>query len=150
MLFRSTEEFEAKTKEEADEIIGILQQQPAVTLESLKKQMLQRKKKVQLKIQRAYKEYNVEKWYFGINGGKHENFVTLRFYDDVEMDFVINEKFKPLEHKILKSIIATLGLKRIEEDLNINCYYFSWHTEKKIENAPKQPLFDKIEFGFDT
>jgi hypothetical protein len=141
-----SEEFEARTKEEASKIVTILQQQPTVTLSSLKKQMLERKKSIQIKINRAYKEYNVEKWFFRINSERVVNFVTLRFYDNIDLDFVINDKYKPHEQRILKSIITTLGLNNVEEGLNINCYYFNKHTKKKIESSTKNMLFGKVEF----
>jgi hypothetical protein len=145
-----TEEFEAKTREEAVRIIEILKQQPVLSITSLRRQMLAQKKKTQIKVHRAYKEYNVEKWFFAINGDKPINFVTLRFYDSVELDFVIHERYRRLEQKILHSIVATLGLEKIEEDLAINCYFFKKHTEHNMENEQKRMLLGKIEFGFES
>ena len=130
-----TEEFEARSREEAGRVVSVLKQQPPQKLTDLKRRMLAQKKKFDIHIKRSYKEYNVEKWFFGIGKDAAKNCVFLRFFDEVELDFIIDQKYHNQEEQIVEAMTKALGLQNIEEELVINCYYCSKKTTNQDDTT---------------
>ncbi|MFW5746114.1 MAG: hypothetical protein ACOCWQ_01020 [Nanoarchaeota archaeon] len=143
-----TDEYQAATKDEAFNVIEVIKKRPILSLAQLREKMLKKKRKTEVRIKRSYKEYTVEKWFFGISGDKAINFVVLRYYDTTEIDFVIHQRYASFEKDIITAIISSLGLKDAEEDLVINCYYFNRHTKRHVESDKRRILMGKLEFDF--
>jgi ribosomal protein L19 len=130
-----TDEYIAPTLDKMRQIVKSLQTESKPTLSQLRQLMLEKSKKVQIKVERAFKEYNVEKWKFGVNSLGLTNFVLVRCCDEVEIDVVMHESFKNQEEMILDEIIAILGFEGMEESMTVHCYYFSKQVEKQFESA---------------
>lgn len=128
-----TETFEAKDRNEMESLLAALRTQPDPTIKHLRERMIVDKKVVKVKLQRAYKEYNVEKWKFTVNSFSHPNFLVLRFYDATELDIVMHEQLAKFERQIVRELLKVLGVDSADDDVTIRCYYF--RTQKDIEFA---------------
>jgi len=135
-----TDEYIAPTFDKMSQIIKVLQKEKRPTLVQLQKIMLEKSKNIQLKIERAFKEYNVEKWRFSVNSDAKTNFVLARCHDEIELDVVMHEKYKTQEEPITRKISQMLGFDDMEDVLSITIYYFSKQTEQKFESKNEPEL----------
>lgn len=120
-----TEEYLAPTIDKMQQVIQTLQDEKPPSIKALQELMLEKSRKVHIKLERDFKEYNVEKWRFSVNHAKSENFCLVRCYDEIDLDIVLHESLKMQEKYIVKEIINTLGFDDMEDLLNIQCYYFN-------------------------
>jgi len=137
-----TEEYSAPTYDKMMQIISALQKEKTPTVAELRAKILEKSRRISVQIEREYKEYGVEKWKFGINKAPSTNFCLVRCYDEIDMDFVIQEQYKSQETEIVKEIIDMLGFEGMEDIMNINVYYFVKHTTKVIEPTTKESPID--------
>ncbi len=129
-----TEEFEASTYDKMKQIIQTLQKERQPTQSDIRKLMIEKSRKISVRIERDFKEYNVEKWKFGVNKDSLINFALVRTYDEVDIDFIIHDSYKTQEKTIIKELISMLGFDGMEDVINIRCYYFTRFGSQKIEN----------------
>ena len=129
-----TDEFTATTFEKMSQIVKAIQKEKRPTVTQLRKLMLDKSKKVQIKVERAFKEYNVEKWKFGVNSDGLLNFALVRCYDQIDLDIVMHESYKMQEVAITTKILQILGFEEMEDVLTVNVYYFSKISEQKFES----------------
>jgi hypothetical protein len=129
-----TEEYMAPTLDKMRQIVKSLQAQAKPTLTQLRDLMLEKSKKVNLRVERAYKEYNVEKWKFGLNAEPLLNFVVVRCCEEIDIDVVMHESLKASEQLVLDELIAILGFEGMQESMNLQVYYFSKQVEKQFES----------------
>lgn len=135
-----TEEFVAPTYDKMIQIVKSLKKEKEPSVSQLRKLVLEKSRKAQVHIEREYKEYNVEKWKFGVNSDPLMNFVIVRCYDEVDLDIVIHESYKTQEQSIVNEIISILGFEGMEESINLNCYYFQKHITKTFEPKTSEPF----------
>lgn len=136
-----TEEYAAATYDKMTQIIAALQKEKTPTVTELRTKILEKSRRISVQIEREYKEYGVEKWKFGINKAPTTNFCLVRCYDEIDMDFVLQEQYKNQETEIVKEIIDMLGFEGMEDIMNINIYYFVKHNTKVIEaTAQENPI----------
>ncbi|HLP79782.1 MAG TPA: hypothetical protein VK158_04060 [Acidobacteriota bacterium] len=128
-----TEEYVAPTLEKMNQLIGALQKEKLPTVDELRARILEKSRRIAVQIEREYKEYGVEKWKFGVNGGAHINFALVRCSEEIDLDFVVHEKYQQIEQAIVKEIIDMLGFDGMEDVLNVNIYYFNKQVEKELE-----------------
>ena len=136
-----TEEYIAPTYDKMKQVVNSLQSEKKPTLSQLRDLMLEKSKRVTVRVERAFKEYNVEKWRFAVNNETFLNFVLVRCYDEIDLDIVLHEAYKSQEQSILDELVNILGFEGMEDSLNITCYYFSKQDQKQFEVTE-----DSVEF----
>lgn len=145
-----TEEYHAKTRDEAQRIITFLQKEKLLTRKEIHERSLQRAKKVRLSLKRQFKDYNVEKWQFAVNADSYENLIYIRDADVIEVNVLMAEKYRLLEKQILAELQTILGLDVAEFDIKQEVYYYTTHSEKYFPAKNPAGLFlGKMEMGFD-
>ena len=135
-----TDEYVAPTLEKMTQIVKVLQKEKRPTMPQLEKLMLEKSKKVQVKIERSFKEYNVEKWKFAVNSDAMMNFALVRCTDEIELDIVMHESYKLQEKIITSKILQILGFEEMEDVLTVTTYYFTKQTEQKFETKNEPEL----------
>ncbi|MFP4189812.1 MAG: hypothetical protein ACLFSL_02115 [Candidatus Woesearchaeota archaeon] len=141
-----TEEYEASSHEEANDIIGKMKNE--IIDERTLKRIDQVRKNLEIKVKRTYKEENVEKWKFAINSDKYENAVIIRYSDkDIEMDIIANERFKFIETELLDEVFRILGMSDFGTDVIQNIYFFS-KKSSFFNDADEKAMLNRIEVGF--
>ena len=128
-----TEEYVAPTFDKMNQIINTLQKEKQPTITQIRELVLQKSKKTEVKVEREFKEYNVEKWKFSVNKDAAINFALVRTSEEVDVDFIMHESYKKQETTIIKEIVSILGFDGMEEVMNINCYYFNKYNTKELE-----------------
>jgi hypothetical protein len=145
-----TEEYHAKTREEAKYIIGTLQKEKLLSKKELDLHRLQCAKNFSVRMKRQFKDYNVEKWHFAIGKDDYENFLYLRESDTIEVSVVMPEKFRHLEKPILSEVHAILGLDVGDFDVKQEVYYYTTRSSEDIKSKKMAGVFlGKMEMGFD-
>ena len=144
-----TEEFLCDTMEETLTLIGNLQKEKELTLPQLENIMRLKHKKLNIKLSRAYKEYDVEKWFFSVNNEGFTNIVTVRYADEIEVDVVMHEKYHYIENKVLDELNKSLGLSKFGTQVRENVYFFNKRTSYKKYGNKKSWVVSGIgvEFG---
>ncbi|MFT7615797.1 MAG: hypothetical protein ACI8Y7_000622 [Candidatus Woesearchaeota archaeon] len=132
-----TEEFVVSTEDKMQQVITALQQETVPSEDSIKQLMLEESRKVEVKIEREYKEYGVEKWKFNVNHDKQHNFAIVRCYDEVDIDIILHEQYRKREMHILREIVDMLGFEGMEDVINMNCYYFSNCAKRSLPSRAK-------------
>ncbi len=149
-LIAYTEEYYAKTRDEAQRIITFLQKEKLLTKRELHDRSLQRAKKVSISLKRQFKDYNVEKWHFAVNNGSYENILYMRDADVIEINILIAERYRPLEKQILTEVQTILGLDVVDFDIKQEVYYYTTHSEGYIPSKKPAGIFlGKMEMDFD-
>lgn len=136
------EEFFAGTKEEADSIISKLMNKKDLSPREIRELTLQKNQKIRVNIQRAYKDINVEKWTFSVNGEHNNNFVVVRFGDSLDVDIVLEKKYVTNEIKITEDLMKSLGIEDMPKDIFYNVYYF---VKKNSYESIRRDFLDKID-----
>ncbi len=108
------------------------------------------KKKIRINLKRLYKEDFIEKWEFYIENKDEKNFIIAKFDNNIKVDIVLREKFKPYEQSIVSQVEEKLGLDELGENLLYDIYYFKnkKSSKKKANNEYNVDYID-IEFDFD-
>jgi len=141
------EEYTTETRQEAQNVVRSLQKEqdlPPAEIMRIRKA----RKKFSLKMQREYKEYEVEKWLFSVNSESMVNFATVRFYESIGVDVVLHESYRFLESRILDEIVHMLGLKEFGLDIEKRVYFFSRRTILRSRPKRKGMLISKMEMEF--
>ncbi len=143
-----SEEYTTETKPDALNIIIALKKEKDLTIPELKivKKLLDSPLKI--KVERAFKEYEVEKWQFSVNDDSFMNFATVRYCEYVAIDIVMHEKYRFIERKILEELINVLGLKEFGLEIFKNVYFFNKRTFYKSKPKRKGVVISKIEVDF--
>ncbi|MBS3142973.1 hypothetical protein J4464_06310 [Candidatus Woesearchaeota archaeon] len=121
------QEYKAEQRKDALKIIEQLKQEkPSPQIEKYAYQDA-----LGIKLQREFKEYDVEKWSFMIHNDPHVNIVFVRFAEHIEADIILNSKYRMIQRKILDHLVEVLRLNESPQ-LRITVYYYSdkHHTEK--------------------
>lgn len=142
-----TEEYKAKTKEEALHLIQLLKDKAQLTKEEIKERKLRLCKEVEIKLKRCYKDYNIEKWKFSVNKGVVDNFVFVKEGDVFEVDIILEESYKPIDYKIIAELYNILGLHNLEFDIQQNIFFYT----KRIEDYKRSKqylMMGRVEVDF--
>jgi hypothetical protein len=142
------EEYTTETRPEALNIISALKKERDLMPSEIKNIKKLLGEKLALKMERAYKEYEVEKWNFSINDEKMVNFATIRYCEYINVDIVLHEKYRYLERKIIEEVVNVLGLKEFGLDICKNVYFFSKRTFYKTKPKHRGVVISKIEMDF--
>jgi len=102
---------------------------------------------VKVHLKRAYKEYDVEKWFFTINNDTKINSVILRYAEDIVIDMIVHEFYKGIEDSVFKRICKTLNLEEIGASIDVNIYFF--RDEQHFSRQGKNTVTDTVEIGFE-
>lgn len=149
-LLAYTEEYYAKTRDEAQRIITFLQKEKLLTKREVQDRSLQRARKVSLSLKRQFKDYNVEKWHFAVNNSSYENILYIRDADVIEVNILMAERYRSIEKQILTELQVILGLDTMEFDMKQEVYYYTTHSEGYIPSKKPAGFFlGKMEMGFD-
>ncbi len=144
-----TEEFFTTTRDKAEALIETLMRDKLLTNHELTKIKLEQRKGIKLNINRVFKDYNVEKWIVCVNHEKEKNVVYIRDAEMLEIDFIMNEKYKHIMKKVSKEFIKILGYNNSIFDKATNVYYFKEKTERYSKASSKNILVSKVEVGLD-
>jgi len=144
-----TEEYNAKTRNEAKHIIAVLQKEKILTKDEIDNRRLYHAKKAKIHVKRIFKDYNVEKWVFSVNGSDYENTLFIRDGDIIEATIIMPEINRSLEINIINELHAILGLKISDFDLKQEIYYYTTRSDDYIKSKKEGILFGKLEMGFD-
>jgi len=142
------EEYTTETKPEAVSVINALKRERDLAPAEIKQIKKLLGKKLTLNMERAFKEYEVEKWYFTINDDKTANFATIRYCEYIGVDIVLHDKYRYLERRILEEIINVLGLQEFGMDINKNVYFFTKRTFYKTRPKRRGVVISKIEMDY--
>jgi hypothetical protein len=134
-----TEDYVAPTEDRMNQIISTLQHEKIPTVSQIQQKLLAQSKRLTLKVERDFKEYGVEKWRFGVSNGALINFVVARAYEDLDIDFVIHESYKNSEQTIIDEMLTMLGFDGMEDQMNVNVYYFS-HTVARAKKPAEESM----------
>src|SRR3989338_10575649 len=69
---------------------------------------VQKSDRVDVKLFREYKEYDVEKWFFTVNGSTERCFIIARYGDEIKVDIVMADYLRPHEEGIIASLFQPL------------------------------------------
>ncbi len=143
------EEYKTDHKQKALDLIETLKKEKDLTLQEINKIKKFEGKKINLKLKRAYKEYDVEKWYFSINNEGFINFVVARYAEEIHVDIVLHEKYRYYESKILDELDEMLKLADFGH-IHEHVYFFKKHTAYN-KKSKRGYLMGKIEMdiGFE-
>ncbi len=145
-----TEEYSAKTREEVQYLMAALQREKLLRRKEIALRRLQRAKRLQIRVKRHFKDYNVEKWNFAVDDNEYENVLYLREAESVEVSVIMPEKHRALEKPILSELHAILGLDSTDLDLKEEIYYYTTRSEDTIQSKRCSGVFlGKVEMGFD-
>lgn len=117
------EEYFAETFEERNKILVDILEEPDLTPKHIRELRKEQRKKIVMNLERIYKENNVEKWLFSVNGNIMQNFAIVKFNGEIILDIIVNAQYKHLEKKIVKELLISLGLDN--ERLNYNIYFYT-------------------------
>ncbi|MEM3373649.1 MAG: hypothetical protein QXE31_00360 [Candidatus Woesearchaeota archaeon] len=92
-----------------------------------------RPEKIFISLKRIFKEEFTEKWEFKILN-EDKNFILLHFEDALEVDIVLNKKYKPYENQILNQLRDNLGLEEFSSNIYTRVYYFETTSYYSEEN----------------
>ncbi|HIH37941.1 hypothetical protein J4460_08430 [Candidatus Woesearchaeota archaeon] len=106
---------------------------------------VQKSDRVDVKLFREYKEYDVEKWFFTVNGSPERCFIIARYGDEIKVDIVMADYLRPHEEGIIASLFEQLGLDSFFEELVLDVYYFSKESHHRRK---REMLIQQVEFGF--
>jgi hypothetical protein len=124
-----SEEYTADEQKLA-QILAVLQTQKHPTIEELKKRMLTQSKKISLKVERSYKEYDVEKWKFGIGTDPLINVLVIKMDTDLTADVILAQQYKGMEDTIMNELFTILGLIDID-GCKVQFYYYNSSAVKQ-------------------
>ena len=85
-------------------------------------------------IKRKYKEDFIEKWTFTVGRNDVQNFLYVKFDNDILVDIVMHDSIKSFERKVLSQIEEKLGLKDLGESIKYDIFYFSTNKSKMVES----------------
>ena len=138
------EQYYANSLPELKSLVGKLKTEKDLSVDEIKNINNFKKKRLKIDIRRAYKEKNVEKWFFSLTG-IYANFIVVRYGDVIELDVVMNERYKYIEEKLIDKLIDSLGLDVLERDISHNIYYFTKKNSFFMENTSPELIINQIE-----
>ncbi|MFH1054324.1 MAG: hypothetical protein V1740_07935 [Candidatus Woesearchaeota archaeon] len=137
-------EYNTNSRDSAMTIIEDLKKEKDISVRSIIDLSKKEREPLNLKLKREYKEYDVEKWSFSINNEKRVNVIIIRYADELIIDFILHEKYRNVERKIIKNIFSTLNLDDFIGSVNQNIYYFIDESHYR-KDEKKGFLIGKIE-----
>lgn len=142
------EEYSTETRNEALNIVNTLVREKDLTTKEIRELKKISGKKLDINLERAYKEYDVEKWLFSVGNDKKISFMTIRFGETIDVDVVMQEKYRFLERNIINELIRMLGLDKFDLTLNQNIYFFNRRSHSRSKFKNKSLVIGKIEMDF--
>ncbi len=143
-----TEEYQTTSKDHAEKLVRSLMNKKLFTKIEIENIKLVQSKKLNIDLRRSYRDYNMEKWHFFVNDESEASVLFIRDNDPVEMDFIVNEKFRFLEKKILRKVNIILGYEKPDFDISQNIYYYKDRNDRVVKADKKGVLLGKVELGF--
>ncbi|MFH1649774.1 MAG: hypothetical protein ABIA93_04450 [Candidatus Woesearchaeota archaeon] len=92
---------------------------------------VQQESSVDFRFERAYKEDFIEKWVF--KSKSTHNFLVVRYDENITVDVVLDDRYKPLEGEVLEQIRKTLGFEDLGE-VKFTLYYYHHRSERRDES----------------
>ena len=142
-----TIEYTLASRQHLNAFIAKLKASRDLSLEEIR--LIKSKKSLNIEVKRAYKELDVEKWYFRVDNEKVQNFVVIRYGEEVEVDIVVHSLYKPYESMIMASLNQIFGLERFSANLISNIYFFDKQSNYKSDASRRELLLGSVEMGFD-
>ena len=139
-------EYVAKSIEETRQLLTELKKEHDITLKEVA-----HTGKVKLELKRCYKEDYVEKWRFKIDSYNSDNFVVIRYDDEINMDIVMHDRYNYVEKDIFNKLVDALGLKGMTDKIRYDFFYFTKHSAKRriYKKKDKEGMVAKLEFSID-
>ncbi|NQV09333.1 hypothetical protein HQ529_05780 [Candidatus Woesearchaeota archaeon] len=141
------EEYNTSSKKEAKRMINSLTKESDLTSSEIRTLKKLSGKKLDINIKRAYKEYDVEKWYFSLTD-EIQNFITVRFGEDVDVDIVMHEHYRFMRDNIINDLVSTLGLDKFNMPINQRVYFFNKKSVCKSNTKDSGVVIGKIQMDF--
>lgn len=142
-----TEEYAVQTREEAEKMLDELKKEKDITSKELVQLVKKKNKKVSIKLKRAYREDAVEKWFFNVDNDDINNFFIIREGENIDIDIILNSKYKHKEDDIIEEISSSMSLEDLAIDIIFRIFYFNEFSEKINEGSKK--IFNKFEIKFE-
>jgi sulfur carrier protein ThiS len=98
-----------------------------------------------MNLERIYKESNIEKWVFSVNGNVVKNFVIVRFNGSTTMDIVLSDDYRHLEKQIVRELLKSLGINEDKE-----CFYGVYFYTKKRNYLIEDEISSSIKTKLDS
>ncbi len=127
------EQYYVESADELKRVLLYLKNEKDLSLQEINNINKFKEKNIKLDVRRGYKENNVEKWYFSL-GDQSSNFFVIRYNDVVEIDIVMNEKYKYIEEKLIIKLMNFLGLDDSDAHINQNIFYYTKKSNYYLEN----------------
>ena len=146
-----TEEYNCTTQKDALDLITTLKNKRVKSkkeLQQLKQSSNSSEKKLKIEVKREFRDYNVEKWIFSIEDGIFNNTVYIREADFIDVDIIINIKYKSYEDKIINYLIKNLGLEDYGAVIRENLFYYNENKRRLDNNSNVDVFINAIDFEF--
>ena len=144
-----TEAFTTTTKDEAEKLLAALQDKKLLSDKEVADLSIEHHRKINLEVKRLYKDYNVEKWAFFVNGESFENVIYIRDHEMLIVDIILYDSYKTKEAALLQALYKILGLYELDTDVKQTVFYYNRRKEDIIKNQ-NSFLFSKLNLGLDS
>lgn len=141
------EEYFANSQTEARDVVKTLQSERVLKSKDIEVINKYKKKAIRMDIRRSYKELNVEKWDFSLNDN-FANSVIIHEGQKVEMDIMMNEKYKYIEEKIIFKLMDALGISEFDSDVEQNVFYFAKRSNFYVDAPTENISIEKLKEEF--
>lgn len=135
-----TEEYASTTQKDALDLITVLKNKRLKSRKELQQLKQSSEKKLKVEVKREFRDYNVEKWIFSLEEGIFNNFIYIREADFIDLDIIINTKYKQYEEKIIAYLVKYLGLEDYGAVIRENIFYYT-ENKRKIDNSSNAGVF---------
>ena len=135
-----TEEYTSTTQKDALDLITVLKNKRLKSRKELQQLKQSSEKKLKVEVKREFRDYNVEKWIFSLEEGIFNNFIYIREADFIDLDIIINSKYKQYEEKIIAYLVKYLGLEDYGAVIRENIFYYT-ENKQKLDNNSNADVF---------
>ncbi|MBN2458340.1 hypothetical protein JXB31_04385 [Candidatus Woesearchaeota archaeon] len=143
------ENFESDTRADADRLIKSIMSKN-LTKKDIIKATIEKSRDINLEIRRIFREYAIEKWEFSVRPDKEKNIIFIRTEDSIEIDIIINSRYRSCEGRIISELMKILSVNEDDAiETTINIFYYEDRTQKKKKQPKNKLIMGKIEIGYD-
>src|SRR3989338_2841701 len=142
------EEYTSTTQKDDLDLITVLKNKRLKSRKELQQLKQSSEKKLKVEVKREFRDYNVEKWIFSLEEGIFNNFIYIREADFIDLDIIINSKYKQYEEKIIAYLVKYLGLEDYGAVIRENIFYYTENKQKLDNNSNADVFINAMDFEF--
>ncbi len=138
------EEYKAQGRHQLRQLLDYLSKGKEPTVSQLGMKARLQRTEPMLDFRRVYKEEYVEKWEFSFNKEGFVNFLLVRFDSTLDIDIVMDRRYKVMEKAIIRKITEFLGIKEVIAPSRIRVYYYCHYAEFRREGEEEEADFFSV------